>query len=138
MRPLTVLLVEDDPADVLLVQRALKHAQLRCEILVQNTAAGALGEIDRLRQTDATHLDALLLDLGLPDRDGLELLTELEERGWLDGLVTIALTGSHDPEVVRAVYEHGADSFMNKPINVNEFVDLLRAAGFWLHLSREP
>ncbi len=133
---LRLLLVEDDPADVVLVRQALALARVRCELLVETSAEGAMAEIGRQRAMSVKALDAMLLDLGLPDRDGLSVLADLKSLGWNQDLYSIALTGNHDPAVVEAVYRHGANSFMNKPINVNEFVDLLRGEGYWLSLSR--
>lgn len=136
MRNLRVLLVEDDPADVELVRRAMDLARLRCDLEVRSTAQEALATIGRDFESGQREIDAVLLDLGLPDQPGLKLLEELEANRWREGLPVFALTADRNPETVEAVYRHGATSFMNKPLNVSEFVDLLRAEGFWLTLAR--
>ncbi|MFK7915441.1 MAG: response regulator [Pseudomonadales bacterium] len=133
---LPLMLVEDDEADVKMVQIALRSAQVHCDMSVSRSGREALDSLSRSRRQGQQPFEVVLLDLGLPDQSGLEVLDRIREESWLEDTLVIALTGSKDPETIQEVYKRGAHSFMSKPINVHEFVDLLRSFGYWLSLSR--
>jgi diguanylate cyclase (GGDEF)-like protein/PAS domain S-box-containing protein len=102
-----LLHVEDDSDDLALVRRALCRSLPDAEIESVRTIAAA-----RAALLGPRRFDAVLLDLCLPDGNGLDLLTELREQG--EGIATVVLTGDGDEAAVRAALKAGADDFLVK------------------------
>jgi two-component system, response regulator len=138
-----ILLVEDNPRDAELTQRALKKSNVLNPIVHVSDGAEALdflfcrgAWVDRA----ATEMPQLiLLDLKLPKLDGLEVLSALrgDERTKL--LPVVMLTSSaEDQDVIRS-YGLGANSFVRKPVDFAQFVEAARILGlFWLVVNRPP
>jgi CheY-like chemotaxis protein len=89
---------------------------------------------------DAPRPDLILLDLNLPGKDGLQVLTELKEDEVLKPIAVVVLTGSCDEEDILHNYQHHADGYLTKPIHRAHFLRVVHnVEGFWLALaSRLP
>jgi CheY-like chemotaxis protein len=117
----TILLVEDDSNDVLLLQRAFRRAEIDHELHVVNDGEQAmcyLGGVGDFGDRDKHPLPALmLLDLKMPRRTGLEVLAWLRDQpdASLKKLPVIVLTSSRQSEDIDRAYELGANSYMAKP-----------------------
>lgn len=138
-----VLLVEDDPNDVLLVQRAFRKAGTSAPMRVVNDGQAAVDYLEgRGPYTDRSlhPLPALvLLDLKLPRKSGHEVLAWLRAQPTLKRMPVVVLTSSKESLDVNRAYDLGANSYLVKPV---VFADLLRMAQtldlYWLQLNEAP
>ena len=138
-----ILLVEDNPDDEELTLRALKKNHIGNRVVVVRDGAEALdflycsgtyAERD-LRETP----QVILLDLKLPKVDGLEVLRSIraDERTRL--LPVVILTSSKEEQDLIEGYKSGANSYVRKPVDFNEFVEAVRQLGlYWLVLNEAP
>ena len=138
-----ILLVEDNPDDVELTLRALKKNNIMNEVVVAPDGVAALDYLFGTgafagRDTRAMpHL--VLLDLKLPKIDGLEVLRRLraDERTRL--LPVVVLTSSKEQQDLVESYSLGANSYVRKPVDFNQFVEAVRQLGlYWLVLNESP
>ncbi len=137
-----ILLVEDDPNDVLLVQRAFHKGKLNTTVHVasdgqqaEDYLAGRAGYADR----SAHPLPLLLLlDLKLPRKSGHEVLAWLREQPVLKRVPVVVLTSSREsPDITRA-YELGANSYLIKPVVFDDLVELMQRLNFYWRLTNQP
>ena len=138
-----ILLVEDNPDDEALTIRALKKNNIGNELVVVRDGAEAL---DFLFATGAyggrnlnKRLQVILLDLKLPKVDGLEVLRRIraDERTRL--LPVVILTSSKEESDLLTGYSLGANSYVRKPVDFNQFVEAVRNLGlYWLVLNEAP
>lgn len=137
-----ILLVEDDPNDVLLVQRAFRKGNLSAAVHVasdgqqaEDYLAGRDGYSDRAQHP----LPALvLLDLKLPRKSGHEVLAWLRAQPVLKRMPVVVLTSSREsPDITRA-YELGANSYLIKPVIFDDLVELMKRLNFYWRLTNQP
>ncbi len=143
MQKRMLLLVEDNPDDEALTLRALKQNKISNEVVVARDGAEAL---DFLFCTGAyvnrdRHVlpEVVLLDLKLPKIDGLEVLRRLraDERTRL--LPVVILTSSGEEQDLVNGYRLGANSYIRKPVDFDQFVEAVRNLGlYWLVLNQTP
>ncbi len=129
-----ILLVEDTPADVKLTQRAFKKANILNEVVVAEDGARAL---EILHGDPAAELPQIvLLDLKLPKVEGLEVLEKIRANERTRLLPVIILTSSReDVDLVRG-YSLGANSYIRKPVDFEQFQEAVRQLGlYWLVLN---
>jgi two-component system response regulator len=138
--PQTILLVEDNPDDEALTLRALKKNNILNDVVVARDGAEALDYLfgtGRYAGRDAGDLPQLvLLDLKLPKIDGLEVLRRVraDERTRIQPVV-ILTTSAEDRDVI-ASYELGANSYIRKPVDFEQFMEAVRHLGlYWLVLN---
>ena len=141
--PRTVLLVEDNPDDVFLIQRAFKKAGLEnpLQVVIDGEQAvaylsgsGSYGDRERYPLPSL-----LLLDLKLPRRDGHEVLAWLRSQADLRRLVVVILTSSRELSDIDRAYEMGANSYLVKPVAFDALVDMVKTLNqYWLVLSERP
>jgi CheY-like chemotaxis protein len=138
-----ILLVEDDPNDVLLIQRAFQKAGLRNLLKVVRDGEQA---IDYLKgggtfgQRDRFPLPfLLLLDLKMPGTDGFEVLQWVRAEPNLKRLLVVVLTSSNLQADVDRAYELGANSYLVKPVEFGEMVNMIqRFEAYWTEINRFP
>jgi CheY-like chemotaxis protein len=135
-----VLLVEDDPGDVLITREAFEHHQIRNNLHVVGDGEQAM---NFLRKTgayaDVPTPGLILLDLNLPRRNGLEVLAELKSDTELLTIPVVVLTTSQAPEDVLRSYSLHANAYISKPADFDEFVDAIgQIDDFFLNLVRLP
>ena len=138
-----ILLVEDNPDDVILTIRAFEKCNIANEVVV---AVDGVLALDYLfctgEHAGRDHNDVpavILLDLKLPRIDGLEVLRRLraDERTRL--LPVVVLTSSREEEDVIRGYSLGANSYVRKPVDFNQFVESVRQLGlYWLLINQPP
>jgi two-component system response regulator len=138
-----ILLVEDNPDDEALTLRALRKNNIENRVVVARDGAEALDFLfctgiyaDR-DPHDMPHI--ILLDLKLPKVDGLEVLRRLraDERTRL--LPIVILTSSNEEQDLMEGYKIGANSYVRKPVDFNQFVEAVRQLGlYWLVLNEPP
>ena len=135
-----VLLVEDDPGDVLMTKEAFEHHKIRNPLHVVADGAEAIRFLRREGEyADAPRPGLVLLDLNLPRKNGLEVLDELRADASLAPIPVIMLTSSAAHSDVEAAYARGANAFVVKPLELDAFMDLIGAIrGFWLEVAQLP
>lgn len=139
-RSLEILLVEDNPGDVLLVKEALKEINI-CNML--NVVRDGLEALDYLhcagKYSNAVRPDIMLLDLNLPKKDGREALEEIKKDEGLKAIPVVVLsTSDAENDIIRAYKSH-ANCYITKPINFDKFVKTIRyTIDFWSNIVRLP
>jgi two-component system response regulator len=138
-----ILLVEDNPDDVELTLRAFKRNKLGNEVVVVNDGAEALdymfGTGDHAGRDLSQRPTVVFLDLKLPKLDGLEVLRRLraDQRTALQPVVI--LTSSNEEQDMITGYKLGANSYVRKPVDFDQFVEAARQLGlYWLVLNEPP
>jgi CheY-like chemotaxis protein len=132
-----VLLVEDDSNDVLLIRRAFRRAGLATHIDVVGDGDAAVAYLARAQTGGAPRL--VLLDLKLPRRPGLEVLSWLRQQPGLRRLPVIVLTSSRESADVNRAYDLGANSFLVKPVGFAALLEIVRTLElYWLRLNEAP
>ena len=135
-----VLLVEDNPADARLTREAFQDVGSRSRLEIVTDGAEALSFV-RAQGPHAQRLmpDLILLDLNIPRVSGWDVLRELKTDPDLRHIPIVVLTTSDSPRDVSRTYSHHANSFITKPSDYHEFVDVIRAVdAFWLTASTLP
>jgi CheY-like chemotaxis protein len=122
-----VLLVEDDPGDVLMTREAFEHHKIRNHLHVVNDGEQALQFLHRTGEyASAPRPGLILLDLNLPRRDGLEVLAELKEDPELRVIPVVILTTSQADEDILRSYALHANAYVSKPVDFERFMDVIR------------
>ena len=135
-----VLLVEDDPGDVLMTQEAFADYKIANNLAVVTNGEDALDYLHRRgAYVDAPRPDLVLLDLNLPRRDGREVLKDLKSDPDLRRIPVVVLTTSDAEEDVLASYDLHANAFVRKPVDFERFVAAVRAIDdFFITVVRLP
>jgi chemotaxis family two-component system response regulator Rcp1 len=139
-RTINILLVEDNPADVLLTMEALKEGDISHELNVVNDGAEAIAYLRRKgKYTDAVLPDIILLDINLPKKNGFEVLAEIKEDQRLKSIPVIILTTSSARQDIRRAYDLHANCYIVKPLDFDAFLNVVRSIeDFWLSVARLP
>jgi CheY-like chemotaxis protein len=141
LRPsLGVLLVEDDPGDVLIAQEALKASRLNSRLTVVPDGVEALAYLRREDgYADAERPDLILLDLNLPRKTGHEVLAEVKADPSLRKIPIVVLTTSGAAEDVARSYDLHANVFVTKPVDFDHFAEVVRQIDdFFLTVAQLP
>jgi len=139
-RPAEILLIEDNPGDVELIQEALQTGRVLNHISLAMDGEEAITFLKRGPGFEkAPRPDLIMLDLNLPKKNGFEVLQEVREYPSLSRIPVIILTSSQaDRDIVKS-YDLHANCFISKPVDVDEFLTVVRSTGeFWLSLVRLP
>ena len=135
-----ILLVEDNPADVGLVEEAFRDGRLLCELHVAEDGVTALEFLrNQGKFANAPTPDLILLDLNLPRKNGREVLEEVKADPVLRPIPVIVLTTSDDEADVLRAYGLHANCYLTKPVEMDDFLNKVRAIEeFWLTFARLP
>ena len=138
--PIEVLLVEDDPGDVLMTQEAFADYKIANRLNVVSNGEDAISYMrKRDRFADATTPDLVLLDLNLPRRDGREVLQDIKADPELRRIPVVILTTSEAEEDVISAYDLHANAYVRKPVDFEQFVAAVRAIDdFFITVVRLP
>jgi CheY-like chemotaxis protein len=142
-KPLTILLVEDNPDHAELVKRNLEEFQVANHIYHVEDGEAALDYVYRRGiysgQKKFPRPDLVLLDLRLPRIDGLEVLKQIKRDLTLQAIPVVVLTTSDAEKDLAQAYEYHANSYVTKPVNFENFSRLLRDLGYyWLAWNKRP
>lgn len=135
-----ILLVEDSAKDVQLTREALRESGFNCALSVAPDGFEALQRLRRAPPFQALPFpDLVLLDLNLPAKSGREVLAEIKADPKLRSLPVIMLSTSRAEGDVRACYDLHANSYLAKPLEFDEFIDMMRGLHqFWLKAAQLP
>lgn len=143
MREKVILLIEDNPDDVALTRRAFEKNRMTHQLIIAPDGAEALNFLfctgAHTDRDPSINPALILLDLKLPKRDGLDVLAHIraDERTRL--LLVVILTSSVEQEDMVKGYRLGANSYIRKPIDFDEFVAVINQLGaYWLVLNQHP
>ena len=131
-----ILLVEDNPADVELTQRAFQKNRLTNKIQVARDGVEAL-EFLFADGGEARELCVVLLDLKMPRMDGLEVLRRMRSDSRTRHIPVVMMTSSSEESDLIASYDLGANSYIVKPVDFENFTEAVRLIGtYWLLLNK--
>jgi CheY-like chemotaxis protein len=139
-RPIEVLLVEDDPGDVLLTQEAFENQKVANRLHVVNNGEDALRFLRREgAHADSPEPDLVLLDLNLPGMHGGDVLAAIKEDPALQLIPVVVLTTSEAEEDVLRSYRMHANAYVTKPVDFDRFMAVVRAIDeFFVSVVRLP
>ena len=140
LRPVNILLVEDNPGDVRLTQEAFKEGRLSINLDVAMDGVEALKFLKKeAPYEDACTPDLILLDLNLPKRDGREVLHEVKNDESLKRIPVVILTTSSAEQDVMKSYNLHVNCYINKPVDFDKFFNIIqRIEDFWLTTAILP
>ena len=124
---INVLLVEDDPGDVLITREAFAENKVRNHLCVVNDGVKALQFLRRQGEfANAPRPDLILLDLNLPRMDGHEVLASIKSDADLQRIPVVVLTTSDAEEDVLRSYDLHANAYVTKPVDFERFLGVVR------------
>ncbi len=135
-----ILLVEDDVRDIDLTKEVLKDSKFQLNLNVVRDGVEAIAYLRQQgKYTNATQPDLVLLDLNLPRLDGREVLQAIKTDSNLKLIPIVVLTTSDLDEDVMQAYDLGANCYVNKPLGLEEFIQLVRLIeDFWFTIVKLP
>ena len=143
MRNIHILLVEDNPDDIKLTLRALKKSNILNEVVIAEDGVDALDYLYGTGKYEGRDLNVMpqliLLDLKMPKLDGLEVLQRIRTNEKTQLLPVVVLTTSSEDQDKIESYKLGANSYIRKPVDFNQFVNAVQQLGlYWLVLNEAP
>lgn len=133
-RPKIIFLVEDNKADIRLIQEALKDSSVSHQVVTVRNGMDAIAYLRREGEyTEALRPDLILLDLNLPKKDGREVLAEIKADPNLKRIPVVVLTTSRNEEDIFHSYELHVNCYITKSRNLNELFKIVKGIeDFWL------
>lgn len=140
LRPIEILLVDDNPGDIRLTQEALKESKVLNNM---HTVEDWMEALEFLRKEgrfkDIITPDIILLDLNLPKRNVREVLSEIKNDDVLKKIPVVILTISRAEEDILKSYALHANCYITKPVDMNQFIKIVRSIeNFWFSIVRLP
>ncbi|MGH1485654.1 MAG: response regulator [Cellvibrionaceae bacterium] len=138
--PIEILMVEDNPGDVELTREALATGKFRNNLHITEDGEKALDFLyQRGEFTNAPRPDLVLLDLNLPKVSGREVLADVKSNDKLMSIPVVVLSSSEDARDIEATYELNANSFVTKPVRIEDFLQVAQAIEhFWIEIVKLP
>lgn len=137
----SILLVEDNRSDIDLTIRALSKANILNDLIIAEDGQEALDIlIGNDSQTKPTTLPALvLLDINLPKVDGFDVLRAIRQNKFTHNQTVVILTSSTEERDMKLAYDLGANSYIRKPVDFNQFSTVIQSLGhYWLNINETP
>lgn len=140
MKPIKILLVEDNLADTVLIQESLLESKLNLNIDTVIDGEKAMEYLYKDLENDRQRLpDLIILDLNMPRKDGREVLKEIKEHQELCVIPVVIMTTSENEEDVKFAYRHHANSYISKPVDMEQFTKIVSSINdFWLTIVKLP
>lgn len=139
----SILLVEDNQSDIDLTIRALNKAHIMNELLIAEDGQEALDYLFGTGKHETPHPHALpavvLLDINLPKLNGIEVLRRIRENPKTHRQPVVILTSSTEEADIISTYDLGANSYIRKPVDFNQFAEAISNLGlYWLVMNEVP
>jgi two-component system, chemotaxis family, response regulator Rcp1 len=140
VRPIEILLVEDNEGDIRLTKELLKEAKVRNRLSVVTDGEAAIAYLrQRGEYASAKRPDLVLLDLNLPKKNGQEVLEEIKRDDDLGRIPVVVLTTSRAEHDILRSYNLRANCYITKPVDLDQFVAVVRSIEeFWLAIVKLP
>lgn len=140
MRPVEILLVEDNPGDVRLTKEALREGKLSTNLSVAPDGVEALAFLHQQgKYAEAPRPDIVLLDLNLPKMDRREVLANLKADPDLRRIPVVVLTTSQAEQDILRTYDLHANCYITKPVDLDQFITIVQSIeGFWFTIVTLP
>lgn len=140
MRPVHILLVEDNEGDILLTSEAFEEAKIKTHLSYVKDGKEAIDFVTRQgKYANAQLPDLLLLDINIPKRNGVEVLKFMKAHAKLRKIPVIMLTTSSSPEDISRCYENYANCFITKPIEPENYQAIVtQIENFWTSIVTLP
>lgn len=140
VKPVSILLVEDNLGDARLAKEALKDSKIINVLNHVEDGQEAMNYLNKKgKYADVERPDLILLDLNLPRKDGREVLKEIKENEDLKRIPVVILTISKAEEDILRSYNLHANCYITKPIDLNQFMEVVKSIeDFWLTIVRLP
>ena len=142
-KPAVILLAEDDPGDQELARRALEQSRIRNELYIVEDGEEALNYLRRRGKyqdpASSPKPDLMLLDLNMPKMDGKQLLEQMRADPNLRRIPVVALTTSKQENDIIRTYDLGANSYIVKPVDMDQFVNAIKVLkDYWFQIVVLP
>jgi len=139
-RAIEILLIEDNPSDILLTKEAFAESELLINLhTAQNGCEGLDFVYKRGKFEGVVTPDIILLDLNMPKKNGKEVLADIKQNDASRLIPVIVLTTSHDENDIRECYQLQANSYIPKPVNYADFVHIVNIIKlFWFETATLP
>ena len=142
-KEIPILLVEDDEDDVRLVERAFSKGKIANRLYCVRDGEEAMeflrGTGRYANRADAPRPGLILLDLNMPRMNGREVLAKIKEDESLRSIPVVILTTSDSQKDILESYDHGANTFITKPVEFSKFLDAIIVLGkYWLSIAEVP
>ncbi|MCK4543058.1 MAG: response regulator [Spirochaetales bacterium] len=138
--PIEILLVEDNPGDIRLIEEVLKEGKMRINMYVARDGVEAMASLRKKEKyADLPRPDLILLDLNLPKKDGREVLEEIKMDQKLKHIPVVVLTTSKAEQDVLKSYDLHANCYITKPVDLDQFINVIKSIeDFWLTIVKLP
>jgi two-component system response regulator len=134
-----ILLVEDNPKDIALTERALQKSNIMNKLVIARDGVEAIEYLLGDGKPASEVPVVILLDLKLPRVDGMEVLRRIRSEAKTKNLPVVILTSSNEEKDIIQSYDMGANSYIRKPVKFNDFADAIAQLGlYWLVLNQPP
>ena len=140
MKTVEILLVEDNPGDVRLTKEALKEVKTKNVLNVVGDGVEAMKYLSKQgKYKDKSKPNLIILDLNMPKKDGREVLAEIKDIDSLKMIPIVILTTSLAENDILSSYNHHANCYINKPVELNKFLKVIRSIElFWFSIVKLP
>jgi two-component system response regulator len=140
IRPVEILLVEDNPGDIRLTKEAMKETKIINNLNVVEDGVDVLAYLRKIgKYKEAIRPDLILLDLNLPKKNGREVLAEIKQDIKLKQIPVVILTVSKAEEDIIKTYKLHANCFITKPVDMDQFVKVVKSIElFWFSIVKLP
>ena len=140
MRSITILLIEDNPGDVRLIQEIFREGKIYNKLEITRDGEDALNYLHQEGVYKNTpRPDLILLDLNIPKKNGNEVLVEIKSDEYLRRIPVLILTASKAEEDIARAYNQHANCYLTKPIDLNQFINVVQQIKtFWLSIVQLP
>jgi chemotaxis family two-component system response regulator Rcp1 len=139
LKPISILLAEDDAKDVRLILETLHESKLKVKIHHVRDGIELMEFLNQQNQyMDSIMPDLVLLDLSMPRKNGTQVLQEMKENPKLSKLPVVVLTVSKLDQDILDAYNLNANLYITKPIDMNKFIEIIKSIdNFWLTVISE-
>lgn len=140
MKPIHILLVEDNEGDIVLTKEALEEYKITTNTSIARDGKAAIELLEELWQKGPGFLpDLILLDINLPKKNGQEVLQIIKSDSRLKEIPVIMLTTSSSEDDILRAYQNHANCFITKPVEAEQFLEVVSSIeNFWISIVKLP
>jgi CheY-like chemotaxis protein len=140
VKPIEILLIEDNPGDVRLIEETFKEYKVKNNLHIAYDGMEAINFLKKKGDyADVPRPDLILLDLNLPKKDGREVLDDIKKDNNLKSIPIVILTTSREEEDILRSYNLHANCYITKPVDLDQFIKVVKSVeDFWLSIVELP